>query len=435
MFAAHSGTAVANTFVTSSVAVTAGEWHHAAVVFDHSSLSGTMYLDLENVATFTLPGPLRQPIGYTGSLHIGAEWAGTLNTAGATVKEVPSTSGVVSGTVFHGFMGETRIWSTARTYAEISASHNTTLTGSALLPPLMSYVRLNDGPLKISSPTADPAGTIFQYAGGGLMGSGVLDHAAHARSEWVDFGNLHNFTRPGPVWHPNDNHLIYTPKAFVATRVTGTYWSSDSGDVHRLRVFHIPQAFYGRNIVPNSVRITDRTWSDPKLGLVRTLIDDGRGGLFLSGSAASASLNLSIGESSTPSYRGVEWNKVGNVFYEQGLIVIKDPALMDFGHAPDALTSHPNDLVQLEFRGQSRIPVKTVVARIDRGELNCSLNPTYYRTQEDGYREIRHPSGNLYVTTVGLYNSDRELVGIARLAEPLRVRPRDRLAIKIRMDF
>jgi hypothetical protein len=75
------------------------------------------------------------------------------------------------------------------------------------------------------------------------------------------------------------------------------------------------------------------------------------------------------------------------------------------------------------------------MCRIDRGEFNCSSNETFYDLEDDGLRVRSQPSGSLRVTTVGIYNADRELVGVARLADPLRVRERDRLNIKLRMDF
>src|SRR5690606_16390984 len=120
----------------------------------------------------------------------------------------------------------------------------------------------------------------------------------------------------------------------------------------------------------------------------------------MSGSVCSSSIDPLVG-SLTIDDPGVDWNKVGNVFYNEGLVVIKDPALQDVGRIEDQKTSSPADVLQVDFRGHSRVPVKTVVARIERGELNRSLNPTYYRTEEDGFRSIRHPSGSVYVTTVG----------------------------------
>lgn len=267
------------------------------------------------------------------------------------------------------------------------------------------------------------------------MGSGVLDVAASSRGQNPNYGNLYSFDgRQGPVWHPNDNVGFYPNKSLAPVLVSGSGWSpTRSANVQRMLALNIPGAFYGRRLAPNSVSLTCRTFSNPSYGLVRTLIDDGRGNLFISGSAVSSS--LVSGATVPESYRGVEWNKVGNVFYDEGIIVIRDPALLDFGFNDPGNSSHPNDLLQFSFSGHSRVPVKTVMCRIDRGELNRSLNPTYYTTESDGFRTIRHPSGSIWVTTVGIYNSDHELVGVARLAEPLRVRPRDRMNVRLRMDF
>jgi len=81
------------------------------------------------------------------------------------------------------------------------------------------------------------------------------------------------------------------------------------------------------------------------------------------------------------------------------------------------------------------VPVKTLMCRVGRGEFNCTNNPTFFATGSAGERLVRHPSGSIRATTVGIYNSDRELVAVARLADPVRIRARDRINIRIRMDF
>lgn len=441
VWAIHSGTTAVRTALTGTTSVTPGAWHHAAVTFDATTRSGTMYLDLREEGTFGwTAGGIPNPINYTGSFHIGAEWGGTVTQQGVmnpTFRENPTVSAIgLAGTVFQGFIGQVRVWGVKKTFADISASHNMRLTGSALGAPLLSDIRLSEGPL-VQGPLTDVVGSGPTYQATG-PGSGVFDYAAQYQngSSTPFYGNLYSFnSRPGPVWHPNDNDAFYLPKAFVSAPSPGTNWTGSLlSSIDRMRVISVPTGFYGRQITPGSVRITDRAWSNPTYGLIRTLIDDGRGGLFLSGSACSSSIDSS-GEQTIEQYRGVEWNKVGNVFYDEGLIVIRDPSLLDFGEPTAHVSSHPNDLLQVGFRGNSRIPVKTLMCRIDRGDLNASLNQTFWREEEDGDRIRRHPSGSLYVTTVGIYNSDRELVGIARLAEPLRVRTRDRMNVKLRMDF
>lgn len=378
--------------VTASQGPVRGDWSHVAVTYNESTLSGIFYLNLQNVGTFTM-SPLTASAAVT--LHsIGNRIDGY----GGSAEGSWSTGSLRRS--FHGFIGESRVWRTHRSYSQISSSHNHRLTGSDLTSAQMTFW-FNEGPL--SRPTASLT-----------IGSGALDQSQLANGGAFPFANLRGFdSRLGPVWHPSDNTSFYAPKQFA------------SGSVSRMLAVSIPAGMHGRRISPNSLTLTCRGYDSPTYGLVRTLVDDGRGGLFISGSVASGSVSA----------ESVGWNKVGNVFYDEGLVIIRDPSLLDFAGSWMGVSESPTDLFQLTFRGESRVPVKTLMCRIDRGDLNASLNQTFYETEEDGDRVRRHPSGSIYVTTVGIYNSDRELVGVARLAEPLRVRPRDRMNVKLRMDF
>lgn len=384
--------------VTSSVSPQAGAWNHVAVSYDAVSYAGTVYLNLANVGSFTMT-PL------TGTVLATLHSIGNVLASSIASAEDLTTTGTLN-TSFHGLIGESRYWTAARTYSQISSSWNARITGSALTgPTLASLVALNDGPLSL--------------VGSFPVGSGALDQAQHAQGSPTQSGRMLGFDdRVGPSWQPSDNTSFFVPKQFAA---------ADSS-VSRMIVIDVPSAFYGRHIVPGSVRLTDRAYSSGSFGLVRTLVDDGRGGLYVSGSLCSGSAQI---PAEGP---GVGWNKVGNVFYSEGLVVIKDPSMLDFGRT-DGASSHPADTLQISFRGQSRIPVKTLMCRVEGADYNASLNPTFVDEDDDGHYVRRNPSGSLRISTVGVYNSARELVGVARLAEPVRVRARDRINVKIKVDF
>ncbi len=398
--------------VTSSVSPDLTCWNHVAVSYDATSYSGSLYLNMNQVGSFSMT-PL------TASAATTLHTIGNATLGSGTVVESFLTTGTV-GLSFHGLIGESRVWDSYRSYAQLSSTFLSRITGSGLLGPQMS-LPFSDGPLS----------RVFTYP----RGSGTMDHARYVRGAAYQFAGLQGFNdRSGPVWQPSDNPIFITPKllapAFVPANSTVESTSLLRGDdVSRLIVIDVPSAFYGRNIVPGSVVMTDRSYSNSSYGFVRTLVDDGRGGLYISGSLASGSV-----PSLFDSNADVTWNKVGNVFYGEGLIVIKDPSMLDFGRI-DGGSAHPNDTFQLTFKGQSRIPVKTLMCRIDHGEFNCTTNPTFSVTGSAGELLRRHASGSLRVSTVGVYNSDRELVAVARLADPVRIRARDRLNIKLRVDF
>lgn len=374
------------TIVSSSAALTKGVWQHVAVTVTGNSAS--LYVDLSNVGNFLFTGTLPAIAGaLTASfLTVGADYV---------------SSGPDMG--YRGFLYETRIWDVARTYSQLSASANKTLapetTGSSAL---RHYARFNDGPLSARHGFAMGSGT-FEYGRSGYHGQ---------------FLNIWNGLPVYPVWHPNDDVDFRTYKTQITDPIT------------HMRVLHVPSLFYGRQIATGSVELVCNGYSRQEI--VRVLRDDGRGGLYLSGSCTRGP----GGED----YKGVVWNKVGNVFYSEGLIVITDPALLDFAENRDSVNT--SDLLQVTFEGETRTPTKTFMCRMATGEYNSSNNPTFHvyddrgtiSTDDDRIVPVRD-DGTTYVTAVGLYNEERKLVAVAKLAQPIRNREKDKNTIRIRVDF
>lgn len=407
-------------FATASVDLAVNRWNHVAFSYDSVLRTGSFFVNMAFAGTVTSP-----------SSSFGNPTANSYYTVGNSLSLLGEGSPFSSAgagqffRAFHGLIGETRYWDSVRTVAQLSSSAYGRLTGSAAAGPL-SYLMFNEGPL---------VGQLGPTNQSLVAGSGVLDYAGLARGRTGDcvIGRLTAFNdTSSPTWHPNDNVQFFpTKRAAIGTvpspgSAVSNWGPVVSSDLRQMLVVDIPSAFYGRQIVPNSVRMTCRAFES--FGLIRTIVDDGRGGLYLSGSVCSSSL------ANREEYAGVGWNKVGNVFYGEGLIVIKDPTLLDFGRTDGAFLV-PTDTFALSFRGDSRIPVKTLMCRIDHGEFNCTTNPTFSMTGSAGERLRRHTSGSIHATTVGIYNSDRELVAVARLADPVRIRARDRIDIRIRMDF
>jgi hypothetical protein len=69
-------------------------------------------------------------------------------------------------------------------------------------------------------------------------------------------------------------------------------------------------------------------------------------------------------------------------------------------------------------------------------KFNYSSNPTYLNAGQ-----VRVKNGNRqnspisYVTTIGLYNSQNELLAVAKLSEPLRKDPTQELTLRVRLDY
>lgn len=300
------------------------------------------------------------------------------------------------------FVFETRLWSRALSGSEIPTLSSGTLVASGSASGLVHYARFNDGPL------------------GYLNGSGALDysplHHHGVASQYSNQQNVH--------WQPSDHP-------------TFVFSQSVSGTLTDARLFHVPSLFYGKQIAPGSVRITDGLYNNRRV--VRVFSDDGRGSLYVSGSMTR--------DLSGEEYTGQQRRKVGNVFYSEGLVVFTDPALWDMFDSTSAfwnpvMSGTFPDLLAIDFDGQSKVHTKTFNCRLGAAEGNASNNLTYTnldtggtRDQSDDQRVPVRDDGTTYITSVGLYNEDMVLVAVARLAQPLRKREKDKQNIRLKIDF
>lgn len=195
--------------------------------------------------------------------------------------------------------------------------------------------------------------------------------------------------------------------------VNANYTASFNGSTAtNLRVITIPEIYYDREIASGSFSASDRSGSNG-----RYLFDDGRGGIY-SGS--------------------VTGSLVGNIFYAEGLVVLKAPNLNDF-----ALSSSQTGNLKwnINFKGTHKIPVKIFRCRAPAGELNCSTNPTYFTVNNNlsssvrGERTSIMPDNTTYITKVGLYDAEYKLVAVVSLAHPIRKNENQDILIRAKYDF
>jgi hypothetical protein len=200
---------------------------------------------------------------------------------------------------------------------------------------------------------------------------------------------------------------LYNYYSLVNSNYNLTYDGTTSVN---LRVITIPEIYYDRAIATGTFSASDTSGST-----TRTLFDDGNGGIY-SGSATGS--------------------LVGNIFYSEGLVVLKATNLRDF-----ALTSSENLKWNVNFRGTHTIPVKIFRCRAPAGELNCSTNPTFYTIDNNLSSSLRNekkiimPNNTTYITKVGFYDSEFRLVGVTTLAHPIRKDEHQDILIRVRLDF
>lgn len=205
---------------------------------------------------------------------------------------------------------------------------------------------------------------------------------------------------------------------YVSTDLTiPRFIPTGSGD--KIGVLSIPSRLWGDYIQPGSVRITSASI---------TLLDDGEGTLYVDGV--------------TPFYN------YGNVIYEHGIITLTNSAsyaaggdggavtlsgygISQYGTgtygevgdsivAPDIDSFLGNNEISIEFSSSYTILETQYKTTIKENEFNFSLNPSLINGDEgDVYGFVTSSYFSPYVTTVGLYNDNQELMAIGKLSQPL----------------
>ncbi len=156
---------------------------------------------------------------------------------------------------------------------------------------------------------------------------------------------------------------------------------------------------------------------------------------------------------------------VGLIFYQAGLAVITSSVFMDAYngegsnallknktgtggasfHAP-ALLSDVNisgacnalrqRIFDIDFNNTTELNSTIYFCRANRTEFNFSSNPTYLNNSTIRVRNenVENPPVS-YITTVGLYGQDNELLAVGKLSEPLKKTPSDEFTLRVRLDY
>jgi hypothetical protein len=211
----------------------------------------------------------------------------------------------------------------------------------------------------------------------------------------------------GRYWNYNQTTLTFEK-----------YFPTSSGN--SIGVMSIPSRLYGNYIVPSSFR-----WSCPS----GSIYDDGEGNLILSASGEICGQifyphGLAIVTSdSNPGTDGYGYGFYGSLIYGLG-----DSSLID--------TFVTSSNVTCSFSSSLTIWESQYKCTLRENEFNFSLNPSIISGSTDGtvYGFATSQSFSPYVTTVGLYDDEQNLLAIGKLSQPLPTSPTTDTTILINID-
>ncbi len=172
--------------------------------------------------------------------------------------------------------------------------------------------------------------------------------------------------------------------------------------------FEISNLFYGNRIKPGSFSITDTniSGSGNKLGI--TIKDNGYGSLYRSDCLTSQAY----------------WNSIGNIYYNEGIVLIKTPNIPFFGQ----------DQHEMSFNGESTIHVLKVLAEAGAGLVNSSSNNNYELLSASLNANDTDPAF-VYITNIDWLDDNLNVVMKTNLAQPIKKRSSDKFVILSKLDI
>ena len=144
----------------------------------------------------------------------------------------------------------------------------------------------------------------------------------------------------------------------------------------------------------------------------------------------------------------------GLVFYQSGIAVLSTSSfdgVTDFLSTSAGTSSVAQSFVSssitascdalrhrvqnISFNNTTEINSTIYFCRVPHNKYNHSSNPTYLSSSTIRVKSVNTDTPIAYITTIGLYSSNNELLAVAKLSEPLRKDPTNELTLRVRLDY
>ena len=94
-----------------------------------------------------------------------------------------------------------------------------------------------------------------------------------------------------------------------------------------------------------------------------------------------------------------------------------------------------NRIANISFNNTTELNSTVYFCRVGNNEYNYSSNPTYMTGSKVRVKNEASDNPVSYITTVGLYSADNELLAVAKLSEPIKKDPSNELILRVRLDY
>ena len=88
-----------------------------------------------------------------------------------------------------------------------------------------------------------------------------------------------------------------------------------------------------------------------------------------------------------------------------------------------------------DFNNTTELNSTIYFCRLSNNEFNYSSNPTYLSGSKIVTKNVSSDPSVSYITSIGLYSADNELLAVAKLSEPLKKDQNNELTLRVRLDY
>lgn len=186
------------------------------------------------------------------------------------------------------------------------------------------------------------------------------------------------------------------------------YQRTNDSSSNQVTFFDISNLFYGKRIKPGSFVISESNLSGSGGAIRITLKDDGMGNIYRADCETPAS----------------SWNSCGNIYYDEGIVVVKNPHLYFFG----------KNSYDISFRGEQNIHTLKLEVVAASNMLNSSSNPGFIPLPASGIATDNDPN-YVYITGMNFHDENLNVVAKTQLAQPILKRHGDKFMFKVTLDL
>jgi len=186
------------------------------------------------------------------------------------------------------------------------------------------------------------------------------------------------------------------------------YQRTRDNSSNEIVIFDVSNLYFGNRIEPGTFKIKDTSVTGSSGKMTITLKDDGYGNIYRADADSS----------------NAKWNSVGNIFYDEGFVLIKSPNLPFFG----------KDAFEVEFNGTQNIHTMKINTLAPSNMVNSSSNYSFLNVSASLDVNDNDPNF-VYITGINFHDENLNVIMRTKLSQPVIKRHGDKILFRSKIDF